>query len=150
MYGGRTLAEQQSVLNFGIGRSKALTLPSRLRSQKGRFKDPQSPKIARTAPHHFLNNSKGLPGHCHSFRSFEKGLAGGGWRQAGPKIQHKKGPQNCVPLLIGGDMKRVQKRGLNLWHRKDFLAPTPSIRQPLFETSDSFFVVPFHIVARLV
>ena len=30
----------------------------------------------------------------------------------------------------------MQKSGLNLWHRKDFFAPTPSVRQPLFETSD--------------
>ena len=36
-----------------------------------------------------------------------------------------------------GDRKRVRKRGLNLWHRKDLLAPTPSVRQPLFETSDT-------------
>ena len=31
----------------------------------------------------------------------------------------------------------VQKRGLNLCFLKDFLAPTPSVRQPLFETSDN-------------
>ena len=30
----------------------------------------------------------------------------------------------------------MQKRGLKLWHRKDLLAPTPSVRQPLFETSE--------------
>ena len=30
----------------------------------------------------------------------------------------------------------MQKRGLNLWHWKDFLAPALSVRQPLFETSD--------------
>ena len=30
----------------------------------------------------------------------------------------------------------VQERGLNLWPLKGFLAPTPSVRQPLFETSD--------------
>ena len=30
----------------------------------------------------------------------------------------------------------MQKRGLNLWHRKDLLAPTPSVRQPVFETSE--------------
>ena len=63
-----------------------------------------------------------------SFRNFEKGLAGGGWRPAGPKKQPK-----CVPFLIRGLGK-----GWNLWHRKDLLAPTPSVRQPLFETSDSF------------
>ena len=31
----------------------------------------------------------------------------------------------------------MQKRVLDLWHRKDFLAPTPSVRQPLFETSET-------------
>ena len=30
----------------------------------------------------------------------------------------------------------MQKRCLNLLHRKDFLAPTPSVHQPIFETSD--------------
>ena len=30
----------------------------------------------------------------------------------------------------------MQKRGLNLWHGKDFFAPTASVCQPLFETSE--------------
>ena len=34
------------------------------------------------------------------------------------------------------DRKRGQKKGLNLRCGRDFLAPTPSVRQPLFETSD--------------
>ena len=38
----------------------------------------------------------------------------------------------------------MPKRCLNLWHRKDFLAPTPSVHQPLFETSE--FVPGFHQV----
>ena len=36
--------------------------------------------------------------------------------------------------------KGVGERGLSTkkpWHFKDFLAPTPSVRQPLFETSDT-------------
>ena len=47
--------------------------------------------------------------------------------------------------LSYGDRKKVQKRGLNLWHRswKDLLAPTPSVRQPLFETSELTFGVFF-------
>ena len=32
----------------------------------------------------------------------------------------------------------MQKRGLNLWHKKKFFAPTPYVRQPLFETSEFF------------
>ena len=43
---------------------------------------------------------------------------------------------NCVLLLIRGHRKRGQKKGLNLWYGRDFLAPTPSVRKPLFETSD--------------
>ena len=31
----------------------------------------------------------------------------------------------------------MQQIGLTLWHRKDFLAQTPSVRQPLLETSDT-------------
>ena len=30
----------------------------------------------------------------------------------------------------------MQKKGRNLRYGRDFLAPTPSVRQPLFETSD--------------
>ena len=45
--------------------------------------------------------------------------------------------RNVSPFSQGGMGKRVQKRGLNLWHEKDFLAPTPFVRQPLFETSDA-------------
>ena len=48
----------------------------------------------------------------------------------------KKVPRIVFPLSYGGIGKRVQKRGLNLWHRQDLLAPTPSVRQPLLETSD--------------
>ena len=36
----------------------------------------------------------------------------------------------------GGIGKRMQKRGRNLCYGRDFLAPTPSVRQPLIETSD--------------
>ena len=48
----------------------------------------------------------------------------------------KNVPQNCVLLLIRGHRKVGQKEGLHLWYGRDFLAPTPSVRQPLFETSD--------------
>ena len=63
-----------------------------------------------------------------------------GWREGvGDKQTPKKSPKSSsemCPLLLRGIGKRVQKRGLNLWHMKDFLVPTPSVRQPLFETSD--------------
>ena len=53
-------------------------------------------------------------------------------------MQQKKFPriELCPPSPKGGKEKRMQRRCLNLWHRKDFLAPTPSVRQPLFETSE--------------
>ena len=68
-----------------------------------------------------------------------------GWRefvgdQRTPKYSNKKkGPQKLCPPSHRGIGTRVQKGGLNLWHGKDFLAPTPSVRQPPFETSDFFF-----------
>ena len=39
---------------------------------------------------------------CMSIRSFEKGLAGGGWRATVPKTQDKKGPPElCSPTHKG-------------------------------------------------
>ena len=69
-----------------------------------------------------------------------KGLAGRGWRLTGLKTQPKKFPELGPPSCKRGIGKWVQKRGLNLWHRKDFLTPTPSVRQPLFETSVLFTI----------
>ena len=46
------------------------------------------------------------------FRSFEKGLAGGGWRLAGPKIQPKRSPELCPPSHRGGIVKNgAEKKG---------------------------------------
>ena len=53
-----------------------------------------------------------------------------------PPKEPKKFSRNVSPYSEGGIGKRVQKRGLNLWSLKGFLAPTPSVRQPLFETSE--------------
>ena len=50
----------------------------------------------------------------------KKGLAG----VNKPPRTAKKALQKCVPLLLRGQV-----------HRKDFFAPTPCVRQPLFETS---------------
>ena len=68
-----------------------------------------------------------------------------GWREGvGDKQTLKKSPKSfpeICPLLLRGHRKkgteRVQKRGLNIWPLKGFLAPTPSVRQPLFETSEN-------------
>ena len=68
------------------------------------------------------------------------------WAQTPPKSEVKKKGVGGRGLATSSAQKysknidrigkKVQKRGLNLWHRKDFLVPTPSVRQPLFETSD--------------
>ena len=88
---------------------------------------------------------------CCFYQRFQKGVGGRGLAtNKPPKTGRKSSPQMC-PLLLKGHRKKVQKRGLNLWHRKDFFAPTPSVRQPLFETSDfSFFLrVAFKIFQRV-
>ena len=59
-----------------------------------------------------------------------------GWREGvgdkqTPQKEAKMFSRNVSPLLL-----RVKKRGLNLWPFKDLLAPTPSVRQALFETSE--------------
>ena len=56
------------------------------------------------------------------FKGFEKGLAGGGWRQTKPQKEPQKSPEMCPPSPKGGIGKRVQK----LSPLKDFLAPTPN------------------------
>ena len=69
---------------------------------------------------------------------------GGHWLLTGAKryrskTQKKTVPRNCVPLLPGGGIgTRVQKRGLvnDLWHVRVYWCPIPSVRQPLFETSE--------------
>ena len=61
-----------------------------------------------------------------------------GWRPTAPKLQQKMTPRIVFSYSEGGIGKRGQKKGLNLWCGRDFLAPTPSVRQPLFETSDEF------------
>ena len=63
------------------------------------------------------------------FRGFEKN---------GAQKTAKDVPQNYVLLLTRRHRKRGQKRGLNLWCERAFLAPTPSVRQPLFQTSEIF------------
>ena len=59
----------------------------------------------------------------------KRGLAAGVGDKQTPKKTQKSSPIKYPPS------KRVQKRGLNVWHMKAFLTPTPSVRQPLFETS---------------
>ena len=44
--------------------------------------------------------------HRNKSRGFEKGLAGGGWRRTGAKIQRKLSPELCSPSPKGGIGKR--------------------------------------------
>ena len=64
-----------------------------------------------------------------------------GWREGvgsqwHPKCSKKCPPELCSPTRKGGIGKKVQRKGLNLWHGRDFLVPTPSVRQHICETSD--------------
>ena len=69
-------------------------------------------------------------------------IQGGGWRLTGPKRKPQKDPQTYVPLLLRGDRRKGAKRRADSLARKDFLARTPSGRQPLLEpligTHDKF------------
>ena len=74
---------------------------------------------------------------AHVCQRFRKGVGGRGLAtNKPPKKSQRNPPEMCPPSPKGGIGKRVQKRGQNLGHMKDFLAPTPSVRQPLFETSE--------------
>ena len=53
------------------------------------------------------------------------------------KMQQKLSPRIVLAYSHGCIGKRVQKKGPNPRYGRDFLLPTPSLRQPLFETSDS-------------
>ena len=53
------------------------------------------------------------------------------------KYSQKCPPELCFSYSQGGIGKKgAEKRALNVWFGRDFLASTPSVRQPLFETSD--------------
>ena len=70
-----------------------------------------------------------------------------GWREGGSHKQGQNSQKNSLPevfpllgyFLAWRDRKQEKKKGcLILWHEKEFLAPTPSVRQPL--------VIPSHIM----
>ena len=63
---------------------------------------------------------------------FGKGVGGRVWQLTGSEIQHTNSELSSSQGNIG---ERMQKRCLNLWQRNDFLGPTPSLHQPLFEIS---------------
>ena len=56
----------------------------------------------------------------------------------------KNAPQNCVLLFIKGHRKGgAEKKNLNLWRGRDFLAPIPSVRQPPLSKESGESVVRF-------
>ena len=70
-------------------------------------------------------------------RGFGKGLAGGGWRLPGAKLQpNSLSAQLCPPSPKGGIGKRVQKTGLNLWQRKASSRQPPLSANPLSKPLD--------------
>ena len=71
------------------------------------------------------------------YQRFRKGVGGMGLATNKPPKRAQKVLQKCVPIFLRGHRKKGTERGLNLWSLKGFFAPTPSVRQPLFETSDS-------------
>ena len=76
-----------------------------------------------------------LESHCQRFR---KGVGGRGLATNNAQNTAKNVPPRIVfSYSSGGIGKRGQKKGLNLWCWRAFLAPTASVRQPLFETSKS-------------
>ena len=69
-------------------------------------------------------------------RGFEKGLAGGGWRPTAATIQPFL-PQTWLLLHIRGHRKKGAENRPESMVREDFFALTPSVCQPLLETSAS-------------
>ena len=67
---------------------------------------------------------------------FRKGVGGRGLATKSAQNTTKMPPRIVFSHFIRGHRKTGQKKGLNLWCGRDFLAPTPSVRQPLFETSE--------------
>ena len=72
---------------------------------------------------------------------FDSEVSKRGWREGVGDQQRPKYSKNCSPKCFsyseGGEQEKgCRKKGLNLQYGRDFLAPTPSVCQPLFETSD--------------
>ena len=66
-------------------------------------------------------------------RGFEKGVGGRGLATRSAQNTAKMPPRIVSSYFIRGHRKTGQKKGLNLGCGRDFLEPTPSVRQPLFE-----------------
>ena len=69
-----------------------------------------------------------------------KGVGGRGLATNSAQNTAKFSPIIVFSYSSGSIGKRVQNKGRNLWYWRDFLAPTPSVRQPHFETSDYYIL----------
>ena len=93
--------------------------------------------------------SRNRPETDPEIRRFRKGVGGRGLATNKPPKRAQKVLQKSVPILLRGHRKkRVQKRGQNFWPLKGFFAPTPSVRQPLFETSETWSEIKLSGVGR--
>ena len=85
--------------------------------------------VGRSAPHaEFFPRAK--------FQRFRKGVGGRGLATSSVQNTAKNAPRIVFSCFIRGIGKRGTAKGQNLWCGRDFLAPTPSVCQPLFETSE--------------
>ena len=71
------------------------------------------------------------------FQRFRKGVGGRGLANNGGQITAKFIPQDSVLRLLKRHRKKGAENRPESLAQEAFLAPTPSVRQPLFETSDS-------------
>ena len=70
-------------------------------------------------------------------RRYRKGVGGRGLATNKPPKRAQKVLQKYVPILLRGHRKKgTEKRPKSLAF-EGFFAPTPSVRQPLFETSET-------------
>ena len=67
---------------------------------------------------------------------FRKGVGGKGLAANKPPKRAKKVLQKCVLLLLRGHRRKGTEKRPESLASEGFLAPTPSVRQPLFETSE--------------
>ena len=75
-------------------------------------------------------------GTSWDFRRFRKGVGGRGLATNKTPKRASKVFQKCVPILLRGHRKKGTEKRPESLAFQGFFAPTPSVRQPLFETSE--------------
>ena len=51
-------------------------------------------------------------------------------------MQLRLSPKSCFPSDLRDIGEKRHRNGMNLWNGKTLLVPNPTVRQPLFGTSD--------------